>query len=60
MVKEEKGYVKEQYWLIIIIAFKGKDHDIFKYLCSEKNTEVVIVLHNLSNKFKLLDTSINK
>ena len=46
MVKEEKGYAKEQYWLIIIIAFKGKDHDVFKYLCSEKNTEVVIVLHN--------------
>ena len=60
MVKEEKGYAKEQYWLIIIIAFKGKDHDVFKYLCSEKNTKVVIVLHNFSNKFKLLDISINK
>ena len=60
MVKVEKRYAKEQYWLIMIIAFKGKHNDIFKYLCSEKNTEVVIVLHNLSKKFKLLDISINK
>ena len=59
MVKEEKGYAKEQYWLIIIIAFKEKIM-IFSNTCSEKNTEVVIVLHNFSNKFKLLDISINK
>lgn len=43
-----------------MIAFKGKVNDILKYLHSEKNSEVVIVLHNLVNKFKLTDISINK
>ena len=60
MVKDKKGYAKEQYWLIVMIPQKGKYNDILKYLYSEKNSEVVIVLHNLGNKFNLLDISTNK
>ena len=39
--------------LIIVNIFKEQDNDILKYLCPERNCEVVIVLHNL------LDISIS-
>ena len=40
--------------------FKGQDNDILKELCDENFCEVVIVPHNLSNKFQPLDTSAAK
>ena len=59
MVKKEKGYTKERHCSIIRNIFKGQDNDVSKYLCSKKS-EVVIVLHNLANKFYLLYISISK
>ena len=58
--QREKRICERAKLVIIMIAFKGKVNDILKYLRSEKNSEVVIVLHNLVNKFKLTDISINK
>jgi len=60
MVKEEKGYPKEQHCLIIMDTFKGQDNDVLKELCSDNNCKVVIVPHNLTNKFQPLDISVNK
>ena len=60
MTKEEKGYPKEQHSLIIMDTFKGQDNDTLKELCSENKYEIVIVPHNLTNKFQPLHISINK
>ena len=48
MVKEEKGYAKKQHCLITMNTFKGQDNDILKYLCCEKNCEVVIPPHRIT------------
>ena len=60
MTKEEKVYPKEQNSLIIMDTFKGQDNDTLKGLCSENNSKIVIVLHNLTNKFQPLDICVNK
>ena len=54
------GYPKEQMSLVIMDTFKGKDNDELRKLCMSNNCEVVIVPHNLTNKFQLLDLSVNK
>ena len=41
-------------------TFKGQDSDRLKELCSENYCKVVIVPHNLTNKFPSLDISVNK
>ena len=41
-------------------TFKGQDNDTLKKLCTENNCDVVIVPHNLTNKFQPLDLSVNK
>ena len=58
IVKEEKGYAKERHYLIIMNTFKGPNNVILKYLYSEKNCGVVMVLHNLTKK--KIDISIMK
>ena len=60
MVKRENGYPEEQYAVIIMDAFKGQDNDRLRKLCSENYCEVVIVPHNLKNKFQPLYISANK
>ena len=60
MVKRENGYPEDQYLLIIMDTFKGQDNDRLTELCSENYCEVVIVPHNLPNKFLHLDISVNK
>ena len=40
--------------------FKGQDKEKNKSLCLDNNCELVIVLHNLTNKFKLLYMAINQ
>ena len=59
-VKIENGYPEEQHSLVIMDTFKGQDNDTLKELCSENNCEVVIVPHNLTNKFQPLDISVNR
>ena len=58
--KEELGYPKEQYSLIIMDTFKGQDNADIKELCLKNGCELVIVPHNLTNKFQPLDISINQ
>ena len=60
MVKEESGYPEEQYAFIIMDTFKGQDNNRLRELCPESYCEVVIVPHNLTNKFQPLDISVNK
>ena len=54
-VKEEKCIPKEQHSLVIIDTIKGQDNDILKELCDETFCKVVIVPHNLTNKFQPSD-----
>lgn len=58
--KKELGYPDEQKSLIIMDTFKGQDNDDVKKLCTKNNCELVIVPHNLTNKFQPLDISINQ
>ena len=58
--KQTEGYPSEQHSLIIMDTFKGQDNDTLKELCAESNCDVVIVPHNLTNKFQPLDLSVNK
>ena len=50
--KRSKSYPLEQHALIIVDNFKGQDNDILKKLCTENNCDIMIVLHNLTNKFQ--------
>ena len=59
-IKERMGYPKEQMSLVIMDTFKGQDNDELRKLCMGNNCEVVIVPHNLTNKFQPLDLSVNK
>ena len=57
--KEENGLPKEQHSLVIMDTFKGQDNDVLKEFCSKNRCELVIVPHNLTNKFQPLDLSVN-
>ena len=59
-IKERMGYPKEQILLVIMDTFKGQDNDGLRKLCMSDNCEIVIVPHNLTNKFQPLDLSVNK
>ena len=59
-VKEEKGLPQEQHSLVIMDTFKGQDNGILRGFCSKNICEVVIVPHNLTNKFQPLDLTVNK
>ena len=41
-------------------TFKGQNNKETKFLCLENNCELVIVPHNLTNKFQPLDLTINQ
>ena len=58
--KKEFRYPEEQYSLIIMNTFKGQDNEVMKSLCNKNNCELVIVPHNLTNKFQPLDLTINQ
>ena len=58
-IKENKAYPKEQMSLVIIDTFKGQNDDL-RELCAGNNCDIVIIPHNLPNKFQPLDLSINK
>ena len=49
--KKELSYLKEQYSLIVMDTFKCQDNAKVKELCSKNECELVIVPHNLTNKF---------
>ena len=58
--KEELGYPKEQYSLIVMHTFKGQDNADKKKLRLKNDRELVIAPHNLTNKFQPLDISVNQ
>ena len=58
--KKGLGYTEEQQSLIIMDTFKGQDNEGIKQLYLNNNCELVIVPHNLTNKFQPLDISINQ
>ena len=58
--KKELGYSEEQCSLIIMDTFKGQDNDEMKQWKTKNNCELVIVPHNLTNKFQPLHVSINQ
>ena len=46
--------------LVIKDTFKGQDNDEVAKLCCKSNCALIIVPHNLTNKFQLLDITVNK
>ena len=60
LVKVEKGLPQEQRSLGIMDTFKGQDNGVIKEFCSKNRCEIVIVPHNLTNKFHPLDLTVNK
>ena len=59
-VRKAKGYQDEQMCLIIIDTFMGKDNDEVAKLCRKNNCALFIVSRYLTNKFQLLDITVNK
>ena len=60
MFEKAKGYPDEQMSLIIMDTFKGQDNDEVAKLCRKNNCALIIVPHNLTNKFQPLDITVNK
>ena len=54
-VKEGKCIPKERHSLVIIDTIKGQDNVILRELCDETFCKVVIVPHNLADKFQPSD-----
>ena len=44
--------------LIIMDTFKGQENNKVAKLCCKNNCALIIVLHNLTNKFQLLDITV--
>ena len=59
-VRQTKGYPSEQMSLVIMDTFKGQDNEEVAKLCREHNCVLIIVPHNLTNKFQPLDITFNK
>ena len=56
----DKGYPKEQMSFVIMDTSKGQNNDKMRNFCAKNSCEIVIISHNLTNKFQLLDISVNK
>ena len=59
-IKVWKCYPKEQMLLVIMNTFKGQDKDEMRKFWAKNSCEIVIITHNLTNKFQPLDTIVNK
>ena len=53
--KASLKYPREQMSLIIMDTFKGQDNDVILDLCEKHMCQVIIVSHNLTNKFQPVD-----
>ena len=58
--KASLKYPKEQMSLIIMDTFKGQNNNVILDLCEKHLCQVVIIPHNLTNKFQLLDITVSK
>ena len=54
------AYPKEQMSLVVMDTFKGKENDDLRERCAKNNCEIVVIPHNLTNKFQPLDLSVKK
>ena len=59
-VKEEKRLPEEQHSVVIMDIFKGYDNGILKEFFSKNKCEIVIILHNRTNKFQSLYLTVYK
>ena len=59
MVKRQNGYQEKEYVLLFMDIFKVQDKDRLRELCPGNCCGIVIVPHNLTNKFQSLDISVN-
>lgn len=59
-VRKAVGYPDEQKSLVIMDTFKGQDNEDIAKLCKKNHCLLVIVPHNLTNKFQPLDLTVNK
>lgn len=59
-IRKAAGYPDEQKSLVIMDTFKGQDNDDIAELCKKNHCLLVIVPHNLTNKFQPLDITVNK
>ena len=50
-MKKKHGLPEEQLSLVIMDTFKGQDNEILRDFCTKNRCELVIVPHNLTNKF---------
>ena len=41
-------------------TFKRQDNDEIRKFCAKNSCEIVIIPHNLTNKFQPLDINVNK
>ena len=46
--------------LVIMDTCKGQDNDEMRKFCAKNSCEIAIIPRNLTNKFQLLDISVNK
>ena len=53
-------YPKRTIFFVIMDTFRGQDNKVLKELFDENFCKVVIVPHNLTNKFQSLGISVNK
>ena len=60
IVHQTKGFPNEQMSLVTIDTFKGQDNEEVAKLCRENNCVLIIVPHNLTNKFLPPNTTFNK
>ena len=58
-IKENMTYPKEQILMVIMDTFKGQKNNNLGVLWAKKGCEIVIIPHNLTNKFQTLDISLN-
>ena len=59
-VRQTTRYQNEQMSLVIMNTFKGQDNEEVAKLCCENNCVLIIVPHNLTNKFQPLDITFYK
>ena len=60
IVLQTKGYSNEQMSLVIMDTFKRQDNEEVAKVCRENNCFLIIVPHNLTNKFQPLDITFSK
>ena len=46
--------------LVMMDTFKRQDNDEIRKFCAKNSCEIVIIPHNLTNKFQPLDINVNK